>query len=36
MLKLKVVVDRQRDEIRSLTRENHQRNKDTEAVSPLP
>ncbi|XP_073472734.1 rab-interacting lysosomal protein [Aquarana catesbeiana] len=32
MLKLKVVVDRQRDEIRSLTRENHQRNKDTEAL----
>ncbi|XP_040194319.1 rab-interacting lysosomal protein [Rana temporaria] len=32
MLKLKVVVDRQRDEIRSLTRENHQRNKDSEAL----
>ncbi|XP_068126394.1 rab-interacting lysosomal protein [Hyperolius riggenbachi] len=32
MLKLKVVVDRQRDEIRSLTRENHQKNKDTEAL----
>ncbi|KAM9319571.1 rab-interacting lysosomal protein [Gastrophryne carolinensis] len=32
MLKLKVVVDRQRDEIRSLTRENQQRNKDTEAL----
>ncbi|KAM5179706.1 rab-interacting lysosomal protein [Mantella aurantiaca] len=32
MLKLKVVVDRQRDEIRSLTRENHQRTKDSEAL----
>ncbi|XP_075052812.1 rab-interacting lysosomal protein [Mixophyes fleayi] len=32
MLKLKVVVDRQRDEIRSLTHEIQQKNRDTEAL----
>ncbi|XP_069617444.1 rab-interacting lysosomal protein isoform X1 [Ranitomeya imitator] len=32
MLKLKVVVDRQRDEIRSLTHEIQQKNKDSEAL----